>query len=105
MTVDTGHVRRRSEAAAVIGVPQSTTKRRADAAPDSPSALSGVTWSRVARDRYEVTRAGRTLGFIDIEGGVFVALAGPRYDRAVEASQALRFDDAVRALADRHPPR
>ena len=46
-----------------------------------------------------------TLGFIDVQGRVFVALAGPRYDRAIEASQTLRFDDAVRALGDRHSSR
>ena len=69
---------------------------------DATAPASEITWSSVGRDRYEVTRSGRTLGFIDVEGGVFVALAGARYDRAVEASQTLRFDDAVRALEDRH---
>ena len=68
-------------------------------------AASGITWAPVGRHRYEVIESGDTLGFIDVEGGVFVALAGSRYDRAVEACQALRFDDAVRALENRRAGR
>lgn len=63
--------------------------------------LPAVTWTRIGPDRYEITRSGETLGFIDVEGAIFVALSGQRYDRAVEARQALTFADAVRALETR----
>jgi len=105
MTVDTGHVRRSSQATAVKRARQGPTARRADAPPEQPATASEITWTRVGRDRYRVTRADDTLGFIDVEGGVYVALAGSRYDRAIEASQTLSFDDAVNALEDRHPAR
>jgi hypothetical protein len=39
-----------------------------------------------------------TVGFIDVVGAVFVVLAGPRYDRAVEALQTLDFAVAVDAI-------
>ena len=102
MTVDTGRSRRHGKRTALMGRPQGVGQRPAEVESDAASSASEVTWSRVGRDRYEVTRSGRTLGFVDVEGAVFVALAGPRYDRAVEASQTLRFADAVRALEDRY---
>src|SRR5688500_18283055 len=102
MTVDTGRPRRRGERTALMGRPQGTGPRTAEGEARAAPPASEVTWSRVGRDRYEVTRSGRTLGFVDVEGAVFVALAGTRYDRAVEASQTLRFADAVRALEDRY---
>jgi hypothetical protein len=50
-------------------------------------------------DRYAVSVDGRTVGFIDVVGAVFVALAGARYDHALEIVQTLRFECAVDALA------
>ena len=38
------------------------------------------------------------VGFIESAGAIFVALHGPRYDRAVEVAQSLAFDVAVAAL-------
>jgi hypothetical protein len=38
------------------------------------------------------------VGYIDIVGGVYVALAGPRYDHAVEVRQSIILDTAVAAL-------
>lgn len=38
------------------------------------------------------------VGFVEAAGPVFVALHGPRYDRAVEVAQSLEFDVAVAAL-------
>jgi hypothetical protein len=102
MTVDTGRPRRSGNGTSLRERPQGTARRPAEQEAGAPPPASEIAWSRVGRDRYEVTRSGRTLGFIDVEGGVFVALAGPRYDRAVEASQTLRFADAVRALEDRY---
>lgn len=37
---------------------------------------------------YRVHQGGRMLGFVERAGSVYVALAGPRYDRAVESGQA-----------------
>lgn len=105
MTVDTGRPRRRGKGTALRGRPQGTGARLAEEESGAPPPAAELTWSRVGHDRYEVTRSGSTLGFIDVQGRVFVALAGARYDRAIEASQALRFDDAVRALGDRHSSR
>lgn len=50
-------------------------------------------------DRYRVTVDGVTVGYIDVVGTVFVALAGGRYAHAIEVCQSLVWDDAVRALA------
>ena len=100
MTVDTGRPRRSGNGTSLRGRPQGTGDVPGGGSGSAPA--SEIAWSRVGRDRFEVTRSGRTLGFIDVEGGVFVALAGRRYDRAVEASQTLRFADAVRALEDRY---
>lgn len=60
---------------------------------------SVVRWERIDIDRYEVSTAGSTVGFIDVVGAVFVALAGPRSDRAVEVLQTLDFAAAVRSIS------
>ena len=60
---------------------------------------SPVRWERIDIDRYEVRASGATVGFIDVAGAVFVVLAGPRYDRAVEVLQTLDFALAVRSIA------
>jgi len=62
--------------------------------PPAP-ADSAVRWERVDADRYEVQVLDATVGYIDVVGAVFVVLAGPRYDRAVEVLQTLDFDKAV----------
>ena len=40
------------------------------------------------------------VGFVEAAGPVFVALHGPRYDRAVEVSQSLAFDVAAAGLLE-----
>ncbi|MFJ6654273.1 hypothetical protein ACIQLJ_15895 [Microbacterium sp. NPDC091313] len=55
-------------------------------------------WTRIDLDLYEIAWDGRTAGYIEVVGSVFVALAGSRYDRAVEVSQTLTFPDAIEAL-------
>ncbi len=60
---------------------------------------SVVVWERIDVDRYEVLVHGTTVGFVDVVGAVFVALAGPRYSRAVEVLQTLDFAVAVDAVA------
>ena len=66
--------------------------------PASDDAL--VQWEVESADRYRVTRAGRTIGFIDVVGAVFVALHGSRYARAVEADQTLLFTHAIQSLIE-----
>jgi hypothetical protein len=55
--------------------------------------------TQVSAHLIEVSAAGTVLGFVEIADGVFVALAGERYDRAVEVGQALDLNRAVSVLA------
>ncbi|MBW9111122.1 hypothetical protein [Microbacterium ureisolvens] len=79
---------------AVPGLHELPPRRPQPPAPDD----STVRWERIDIDRYEVRASGVTVGFIDVVGAVFVVLAGPRYDRAVEALQTLDFAVAVDAI-------
>lgn len=68
------------------------------------SALETITeipWTRIDLDLYEVARGGYIVGYVEVVGAVFVALGGPRYDRAVEVSQHLTFHAAVDVLVRR----
>jgi len=98
MAVDIGPVWRRTRTlgrfAEADALKQLPTRR--PAAP--PAASAALKWALIDTERYEVTMRGETIGFIDIAGAVFVALAGRRYDQAVEAAQTLVFEDALRAL-------
>ncbi|WP_426323732.1 hypothetical protein [Microbacterium sp. E-13] len=60
---------------------------------------SVVRWERIDIDRYEVRLRGMIVGYIDVVGAVFVALAGSRYDRAVEVLQTLDFATAVGSIS------
>jgi len=42
-----------------------------------------------------VTVQGRTIGYIEVVGRLFVSLAGHRYDRAVEVRQSLILETAI----------
>ncbi|MCR2784405.1 MULTISPECIES: hypothetical protein [unclassified Microbacterium] len=67
---------------------------------------SRLQWRQLAPERYEVTAHDVTIGFIDVVGAVYVALAGSRYSRAVEVSQTLVWTEALSALdAARTTPR
>lgn len=66
---------------------------------DPPARTSSVQWTRITPDRYEVRLRVVVIGYIDVVGAVYVALAGPRYDRAEEVAQTLVWTDAVNALA------
>lgn len=63
-----------------------------------PAAGSRAAWERVDPDCYRVHRNGRTVGWVDVVGALFVVLRGERYDRAVEVCQVLDFDRAIAAL-------
>lgn len=65
---------------------------------DSSSAQTVVPWTRIDLDLYEIAAGGRVVGYVEEAGPVFVALRGPRYDRAVEVCQALTFHAAVDAV-------
>jgi len=69
--------------------------------PGSSTPVPGVIWERIDTDAYAVAVDGRTVGFIDVVGAVFVSLGGHRYDRAVEIAQSLVFERAVAALVAR----
>lgn len=71
--------------------------------PPAP-ADSAVRWERVDPDRYEILLLDETRGYIDVVGAVFVVLAGPRYDRAVEVLQTLDFERAVQAVCPAGTP-
>lgn len=84
------------------GSSKATARAAANAAPSStPPALTEIPWTRVDLDLYEVAREGYIVGYVEVVGAVFVALGGPRYDRAVEISQHLTFHAAVDALVRR----
>jgi len=44
---------------------------------------------------------GRTVGFIETVGPLFVSLAGHRHDRAVEVGQSHALESAIDVLAPR----
>ncbi|MFJ4161038.1 hypothetical protein [Microbacterium testaceum] len=67
----------------------------------APPALAEIPWTRIDLDLYEVAREGYIVGYVEVVGAVFVALGGPRYDRAVEVSQHMTFHAAVDALVRR----
>jgi hypothetical protein len=54
---------------------------------------------RVSPSLLRITRGDRVMGFVEHVGRVYVALAGERYDRAVEVAQSLDVTRAARALA------
>jgi len=67
----------------------------------APPVLTDIPWTRIDLDLYEVARGGYIVGYVEVVGAVFVALGGPRYDRAVEVSQHMTFHAAVDALVRR----
>lgn len=54
---------------------------------------------RITPSLVRVRRGDLTIGFVEHVGRVYVALAGERYDRAVEVAQTLDVSHAARALA------
>lgn len=61
-------------------------------------AITEIPWTRVDLDLYEVARGGFIVGYVEVVGSIFVALGGPRYDRAVEVAQHVTFHAAVDAV-------
>jgi hypothetical protein len=60
---------------------------------------------RQAPGLYRVLAGDRSLGFVERAGSIYVALSGTRYDRAVEAGQALSLAAAVAMLRSAQPER
>jgi len=54
--------------------------------------------NQIAPNLIEVVAGGEVVGYVEMADCVFVALAGRRYDRAVEVGQALDLPRAVDAL-------
>jgi hypothetical protein len=69
------------------------------ALPAHPS-LGGddVVVSLVSSTRYAIAKSGETVGFVDVEGPVFVALSGLVYPWAEEISQHRSLLVAIRAV-------
>ncbi|MBF4562130.1 hypothetical protein ITJ43_08240 [Microbacterium sp. VKM Ac-2870] len=63
---------------------------------------SGASYHLVIDDieRYRVLADGRTIGYIDVVGSVFVALVGPHYALAIEVRQSLVLEDAAHAVVN-----
>lgn len=57
-----------------------------------------VTSQQLDEGLVQVCAGERIVGFVESAGPVFVALFGPRYDRAVEVAQSLSFDAAAAGL-------
>lgn len=71
---------------------------RSRPAPVPPLIEPRVSWERAGADCYAVLLNDKLVGFVDVAGRVFVALAGCRYDRAVEVGQSVVFERAVEAV-------
>lgn len=56
---------------------------------------------RVGEHLYRVEDHGRTCGWVEEVGRVYVALVGPRYDRCVEVAQTLTLERATSAVLGR----
>ncbi|CAN5205666.1 hypothetical protein BH09ACT5_BH09ACT5_09320 [soil metagenome] len=57
-----------------------------------------VTSQQLSEGLVQVCAGEIVVGFVESAGPVFVALFGPRYDRAVEVAQSLSFDAAAAGL-------
>ncbi|MEQ1735599.1 MAG: hypothetical protein ABL886_04255 [Rhodoglobus sp.] len=49
---------------------------------------------------HRVELDGETVGYVQKEGRVFVALCGSVYNTSCEVAQSLRFDTAVQAVVE-----
>ncbi len=75
-----------------------TTSTPTPAAPPRATAPPVESVVLIGPTTYEVHRSDQVVGYIDIVGGIYVALAGARYDHAVEVRQSIVLDTAVAAL-------
>ncbi|AXH36874.1 hypothetical protein DVJ78_16965 [Humibacter sp. BT305] len=64
------------------------------------SETGSYTVERFANGVYRVSLGASFLGFVERAGGIYVALAGERYDIAVEVGQAHSLASAASALDD-----
>lgn len=53
---------------------------------------------RIAPHLISFVDSGTTIGFVEKAGPVYVALAGERYDRAVEIAQSRELERAAQSL-------
>ncbi|SDG96621.1 hypothetical protein [Microbacterium pygmaeum] len=99
MTLEMSHAPSHKDAFPPFVSPDSLRELPTRRPPAPAAASAALQWEIVEIDRYAVRLGPRTLGYIDVVGAVFVALRGRRYDRAVEVTQTLVFDDALAALS------
>lgn len=78
--------------------PERPGSRPARAARSSAPALLSLATKRP--DLVEVSTAQSVIGYVEVVEHLFVALAGPRYDVAIEIVQAHDFTHALRALQE-----
>lgn len=77
-------------------LPIDSRRERLEAAQAPRRALTSI---RQVRDGLSEVRVGtEVVGYVETAGPVFVSLAGPRYDAAVEVAQSLSILTAVTAL-------
>lgn len=84
-----------------VSKPGSIASVTAGAVEQPAATATEIPWTRIDLDLYEVARDGRIVGYVEVVGAVFVALGGPRYDRAVEIAQHLTFHAAVDTILRR----
>lgn len=65
---------------------------------DLPPVDSDVAVEHFRDHVVRVTVEGRTIGFVETVGRLFIGLAGHRYDHAVEVRQSLDLDHAISDL-------
>ncbi len=68
------------------------------APPATAPAGPTLTTQRVLDDVYRVLEDGRTVGYIQLAGPIFVSLLGEVYNTSVEVAQCLDLDTAVARL-------
>lgn len=74
----------------------STRRSLASEARTQPMALPRMV--RISQQLISFVDGGTTIGFVEKVGPVYVALAGERYDRAVEVAQSRELERAAQSL-------
>lgn len=98
MTLEISHAGRRRDVFSTSALRDSLKQLPTRRPPTPSSDSAALQWELVELDRYVVRLADRTLGYVDVVGAVFVVLVGDRYDRAIEVTQTLLFEEALDAL-------
>ncbi len=88
-----------AQASTRVAGPEPVAAELSSPAPSAPpSPVRGIVWELIDVDAYAVTCDADTVGFVDVVGSVYVALAGPDYHRAVEIAQATDLESAIATI-------